>query len=272
MKARPFADAHLPDGAASMRKARGFEAQWMVAHDARPGIEGNACSLAWGINERIRVSVIIADDHPVTGHGIAQTLAAVPTIQVGAVVSNTTELIVKLDAGSYDVVVLDYVMPGQQYGDGLTLLAYLARRYPQLRIVTMTMLDSPPVFRAMQKIGVQCVVSKSDAMSHLVAAVHAAVTQGQYLSPTVVELLRRPGSGAASNLSKRESEIVRLFREGYKVTEIAEKLHRSKKTISAQKLAAMRKLGITRDADLIRYRETVEGLDVEGLTDARADG
>ena len=34
----------------------------------------------------------------------------------------------------------------------------------------------------------------------------------------------------------------------------------------------MRKLGITRDADLIRYRETVEGLDVEGLTDARADG
>ena len=192
MKARPFADAHLPDGAASMRKARGFEAQWMVAHDARPGIEGNACSLAWGINERIRVSVIIADDHPVTGHGIAQTLAAVPTIQVGAVVSNTTELIVKLDAGSYDVVVLDYVMPGQQYGDGLTLLAYLARRYPQLRIVTMTMLDSPPVFRAMQKIGVQCVVSKSDAMSHLVAAVHAAVTQGQYLSPTVVELLRRP--------------------------------------------------------------------------------
>ena len=211
-----------------------------------------------GINERIRVSVIIADDHPVTGHGIAQTLAAVPTIQVGAVVSNTTELIVKLDAGSYDVVVLDYVMPGQQYGDGLTLLAYLARRYPQLRIVTMTMLDSPPVFRAMQKIGVQCVVSKSDAMSHLVAAVHAAVTQGQYLSPTVVELLRRPGSGAASNLSKRESEIVRLFREGYKVTEIAEKLHRSKKTISAQKLAAMRKLGITRDADLIRYRETVE--------------
>ena len=47
--------------------------------------------------------------------------SAVPTIQVGAVVS-TTELIVKLDAGSYDVVVLDYVMPGQQYGDGLTLL------------------------------------------------------------------------------------------------------------------------------------------------------
>lgn len=37
------------------------------------------------------------------------------------------------------------------------------------------------------------------------------------------------------------------------MTEIAEKLHRSKKTISAQKLAAMRKLGISRDADLIRY-------------------
>ncbi len=48
MKARPVARAHLPDDGASMRKAIGFEAQRMAAHDARPGIEGNACSLAWG--------------------------------------------------------------------------------------------------------------------------------------------------------------------------------------------------------------------------------
>ncbi|WP_198351404.1 LuxR C-terminal-related transcriptional regulator, partial [Burkholderia ubonensis] len=65
--------------------------------------------------------------------------------------------------------------------------------------------------------------------------------------------LAKTDSDGGSVLSQRESEIVRLFRDGYKVSEIAEKLHRSKKTISAQKLAAMRKLGIARDADLIKF-------------------
>ena len=45
----------------------------------------------------------------------------------------------------------------------------------------------------------------------------------------------------------------RLFVPGLKVGEIAERLHRSKQTVSTQKLSAMRKLGIQRDADLIRY-------------------
>ncbi|ETP61476.1 LuxR family transcriptional regulator [Burkholderia dolosa PC543] len=173
------------------------------------------------------------------------------TIEVVAMVADTSMLIEKLDTSPCDVLVLDYVMPTGQYGDGLTLLAFLHRRYPKLRYVTVTMLNSPTVFRALQKLGVQCICSKSDALSHLVVAVHAAYSDGQYLSPSIASVLRKI-DGVDVMLSDRESEIVRLFREGYKVSEIAEKLHRSKKTISAQKLSAMRKLGITRDADLIR--------------------
>jgi two-component system capsular synthesis response regulator RcsB len=197
------------------------------------------------------VKVIVADDHPVTGHGIADALGGASTIEVVAIAADTSTLIEKLDTLPCDVLVLDYVMPAGQYGDGLTLLAFLRRRYPQLRYVTVTMLNSPTVFRALRKIGAQCICSKSDALSHLVGAVHAAYSNGQYLSPSVASILEKTDGGDAA-LSQRESEIVRLFREGYKVSEIAEKLHRSKKTISAQKLSAMRKLGITRDADLIR--------------------
>lgn len=176
-----------------------------------------------------------------------------PTIDVVAVVADTTTLIDTLDSTPCDVLVLDYVMPCGQYRDGQGLIALLHRRYPQLPIVTVTMLNSPPIFRALQHLSVQCIVSKSDAISHMVAAVHAAYSNGRYLSPTIAALLETADTGGSGALSPRESEIVRLFREGYKVAEIAEKLHRSKKTISAQKLAAMRKLGITRDADLIKY-------------------
>ncbi|MDN7994203.1 response regulator [Burkholderia orbicola] len=207
--------------------------------------------------DELSVRVIVADDHPVSGHGIAQILAEIPMINVVAVVPSTSALIEKLGATTCDVLVLDYVMPAGTHGDGQSIIEYLQRHHPDMRIVTVTMLNSPLVFRALQSLGVQCIVSKSDAMSHLVTAVHIAYGNGRYLSPTISGLLDHDDSGTTrvSALSPRESEIVRLFREGYKVTEIAEKLHRSKKTISAQKLAAMRKLGITRDADLIRYDE-----------------
>ncbi|WP_322041055.1 response regulator [Burkholderia diffusa] len=208
--------------------------------------------------DEFSVRVIVADDHPVSGYGIAQGLGSMPTIEVVSVVSDTAALIDRLDTTSCDVLVLDYVMPAGQYGDGQTLVSFLTRRYPQLRIVTVTMLNSPAVFRALQQLGVHCIASKSDAMSHMVAAVHAAYSNGAYLSPTIASLLAQADTGASTALSKRESEIVRLFREGYKVTEIADRLNRSKKTISAQKLAAMRKLGITRDADLIKYEGELE--------------
>ncbi|WP_423762348.1 response regulator [Burkholderia sp. NLJ2] len=214
--------------------------------------------------DEFSVRVIVADDHPVTGHGIAQTLNDMPTIEIVAVVPSAGALIEALDASPCDVLVLDYVMPSSEHGDGQALIGYLHRRYPDLRFVTVTMLNSPALFRALQTLGVRCICSKSDAMSHLVAAVHAAFAHGQYLSPTIASLLDNADQAGGNPLTRRESEIVRLFREGYKVTEIAERLHRSKKTISAQKLAAMRKLGITRDADLIKHEGPLEAPEQDG--------
>ncbi|VWD47639.1 response regulator [Burkholderia contaminans] len=210
----------------------------------------------------ILIRVIVADDHPVSARGVAETLTEIPAVDVVATVASTSELVEKLRTTSCDVLVLDYVMPAGRFGDGQSFVEYLRRHHPNLRIVTLTMLNSPTVFLALDSLGVQCVVSKSDAMLHLVTAVHIAFGNGRYLSPTISELLAHARSNAkrATALSRRETEIVRLFREGYKVTEIAEKLTRSKKTISAQKLAAMRKLGISRDADLIRYEEGAGGV------------
>ncbi|MGU7840020.1 response regulator [Burkholderia sp. AW33-5] len=208
--------------------------------------------------DEFSMRVLVVDDYPVTGNGIAQVLRGAPTIEVVAVVASTRTLVEQLDTSPCDVLLLDYVMPAEQHGDGQTLLAFLGRRYPALRFVTVTMLNSPAVFHAVRQLGVKCIVSRSDAMSHLIAAVHAAFSNGEYLSPTVSAALSGFDNGAIAELSQRVSEIVRLFREGYKVTEIAEKLHRSEKTISAQKLSAMRKLGVSRDVDLIRLDDGVD--------------
>lgn len=200
------------------------------------------------------VRVMVADDHPSSALGMSQALAGSSTIKLLGTVSNSTDLVAMLDEQQSDVLVVDYVMPGGKYGDGLALLSFLQRRYPALRLVTITMIDNPSVLLAIQKQGVGCILSKSDAISHLVGAVHAAFVGANYLSPFVKKLLEdcQPSAGVRT-LTAREIEVVRLYGAGLTVGEIAVQLHRSKQTISSQKSSAMKKLGIVRDADLIRY-------------------
>ena len=202
------------------------------------------------------VRVMVADDHPASALGISQALQGNSTIKLVGTVSNSTDLVAALDAQQSDVLVLDYVMPGGKYGDGLVLLSFLQRRYPALHIVTITMIDNPSVLRAIHKQGVSCILSKSDAISHLIGAVHAAYVGANYMSPFIKQTLQDVESEPATRaLTTREIEVVRLFGAGYTVGEIAAQLHRSKQTISSQKSSAMKKLGIVRDADLIRYND-----------------
>ncbi|MPV69578.1 response regulator [Burkholderia sp. BE17] len=202
------------------------------------------------------VRVMVADDHPASALGMSQSLQGNSTIKLVGTVSNSTDLVAALDAQQSDVLVLDYVMPGGKYGDGLVLLSFLQRRYPALHIVTITMIDNPSVLRAIHKQGVSCILSKSDAISHLIGAVHAAYVGANYVSPYIKKLLQDIESEpVARALTTREIEVVRLFGAGYTVGEIAAQLHRSKQTISSQKSSAMKKLGIVRDADLIRYND-----------------
>ncbi|AIO28435.1 response regulator [Burkholderia cepacia] len=202
------------------------------------------------------VRVMVADDHPASALGMSQSLQGNSTIKLVGTVSNSTDLVAALDAQQSDVLVLDYVMPGGKYGDGLVLLSFLQRRYPALHIVTITMIDNPSVLRAIHSQGVSCILSKSDAISHLIGAVHAAYVGANYMSPYIKQLLQDIESEpTARALTSREIEVVRLFGAGYTVGEIAAQLHRSKQTISSQKSSAMKKLGIVRDADLIRYND-----------------
>ena len=202
--------------------------------------------------------VVLADDHPGMVAGVGHSLSSVGTIQLTGTALNSTELIRILDKGGCDVLVSDYSMPGNEHGDGIAFFAFLQRRYPSLKLVVLTMLDNPAVLGALRGQGIRCIVSKSDAISYLIPAIHAAATGGTYYSPSIQNSMRvrnvdtRTGL-ALQPLSKRELEVVRLYASGLTVNEIAARVNRSKKTISTQKARAMQKLGIERDVDLLRY-------------------
>ena len=207
--------------------------------------------------ENFSIRVILADDHPTVISGLKAVLDPHKTVDIVATASNSTELIAALDSHHCDVLVSDYVMPNGDFGDGITLFSFLRRRYPDTRIVVHTMMDNPGVIRSLLKLGIQCILSKSDSANHVLTAIHGAYASGRYFSPSVSEVAWQVDVESSSHpkgaLTTREEEVVRLFVSGLTVNEIASTLKRSKQTISSQKSNAMKKLGIDSDTDLVKY-------------------
>lgn len=218
------------------------------------------------------LNIVVADDHPVLLAGMEHLLEAEPDLAIAGLVRDSTELVDLLSRTPVDVAVCDFSMPNGRYGDGVTLLRFLQRRFPALHLVVLTGMESPLVLRSIQRAGVSCIVSKSDPLEQLVPAVHAASRRQAFISAEIARLIVEDDPHddvqEVEALSKRESEVLRMFAEGLSVMQIAERVGRSRKTISTQKIAAMRKLGLQRDAEIFEYALT-HGL-VQASQNARA--
>jgi two-component system, NarL family, captular synthesis response regulator RcsB len=211
---------------------------------------------------RGKIRVVIADDHPVILLGARHALAQFPDIEVVAQARQSTDLVKALTGGPCDALVTDLAMPGGRHGDGLPLIGYVRRHFPVLPIVVLTMLENAALIQRLGEMGVIGVVSKSDDLAHIGLAVRYVTRGVPYAGPSVIAVRRafRMSGGVKvdhAHLSPREIEVIRLFASGMTVKEIAGRLHRSIKTVSSHKTAALRKLGLERDSELFQYAQSV---------------
>ncbi|MFH5255805.1 response regulator [Burkholderia semiarida] len=206
----------------------------------------------------MKIRLIIADDHPVLLLGVQHTLSDIPTISVVGLAQNSTELVELLERTPCNVLLTDYAMPGGEYGDGLSMLAFLRRRFPLLKIIVLTAGVSSGIVAELAKLGIQSVLNKVDDIGHLISAIHTVFAGAPYYSPgaqntePTAPSVYTPTASHGAKLTKREAEVIRLYVSGMSINEIASQMRRTKQTVSAQKQKAMRKLGIERDADLFR--------------------
>ena len=97
-------------------------------------VSGYSYLRAMDYKKYLKISVLLADDHPGIISGVRHELSGESEIALNGSVSNSTDLIKKLEEGGFDVLVSDYSMPTGQYGDGLHLFGYISRRFPRLVI------------------------------------------------------------------------------------------------------------------------------------------
>jgi len=203
--------------------------------------------------------IILADDHPIFRIGLRAVLEQIPGVHVVAEAGSPQQLIEHLQRMECDLLVTDFMMPVDQQNDGLKLLEQIRRHFPQLPILVVTMLNNAGLFRAMLDLGVKGLLSKASLAQELPQAIRGIPRGRTYLATSVEQLLLQEGVwrgdrlGASQALSPKELEVSRLLAAGHTVNEIAALLNRSKKTVSTQKVNAMRKLGVANDAALFLY-------------------
>lgn len=199
--------------------------------------------------------IVLADDHAVVLAGVRAVLERTePPIEIVGAAQGAEELIALLDRVPCDVLVTDFSMPSpSDHGqDGLRMLQTIRRTHPLLRVVVLTMLDNPSILRAIREMA-HGLISKRSDLRELPAAVAVVGAGRSYLSPMLQAALESESGRLETALTARETEVIRLFADGYSVSEIARRLNRSVKTISHQKADAMRKLGIDNHSQLYAY-------------------
>ncbi len=120
--------------------------------------------------------------------------------------------------------------------------------------------NNPAILSAVLDLDIEGIVLKQGAPTDLPEKALAALQKGKKFTPESVSRLLEKISASGygdKRLSPKESEVLRLFAEGFLVTEIAKKLNRSIKTISSQKKSAMMKLGVENDIALLNYLSSV---------------
>jgi two-component system capsular synthesis response regulator RcsB len=213
-----------------------------------------------GLKEVTVLQIIIADDHPVILMGLTALLKDQgDAFNVIAEAHNGADLLRLLSERACDLVITDFSMPDDRGSiDGLPLLRRLRSDYPDLPVIVLTMLSNPALIKNMLGMGVRGIVDKAAFARELLTAMRAVSNGRTYMSENLrgtsdASIQRAETGHDEVTLSAREAEVVRLFAGGLTVTQIAEKIHRSVKTVSQQKNDAMRKLGMTSNSELYEY-------------------
>jgi DNA-binding NarL/FixJ family response regulator len=202
------------------------------------------------------MKILIADDHPVVRQGLRQILAAEPDMVVVGEAKNaieTLDLARKLD---WDVVIIDYSMPGR---GGLDLLKDLKLAYPQRPVLVLSMHPEDSTAVSVLRAGGAGYVSKECASEELTIAIRKAVSGKRYVSATLAERLALEIGGGDSkklpheSLSDREYRVMWLIASGKSIKDIAEELMLSPNTISTYRARILKKLNLENNAALVRY-------------------
>lgn len=200
-----------------------------------------------------RISVLIADDHPVIIEGLTTALSR-HGIEVAGQATTTGEVVARYEQLAPDVVVLDVRF--REEATGLDVAAELLDRHPDAKIVFYSQFDQDDVIRDAYRAGGRGFVTKTKAPAVLADAIRQVQEGKTQFLPEIAERLAllgvRGDDSPRAKLDAREFQVFCMMAAGATNAEIAGAIGLSLKTISTTSQNIKDKLKVQRQADLTR--------------------
>ena len=200
------------------------------------------------------IRVFLADDHPLVREGLHRIVRDESILRVVGEAADGFSLLQQLETTQVDVLLLDISMPGPGF---LELMSRIQSRYPDLKILIVSMHPEALYAERALKAGARGYVSKRQSVEELSRAIIRINSGGTYVSGGPEGPMRFDAAPAESSqvatLSTREFEILVQLANGQGITQIAGALSLSPKTVSTYRLRVLQKLGLETNADLVRF-------------------
>lgn len=201
------------------------------------------------------IRILIADDHAIVRAGLKQFIADQLDMQVTGEAATGAETIALVRSQDFDIVLLDISMPDK---NGIDTLKSVKQIRPDLPVLILSGHAEEQYAVNLLRAGASGYLNKETASTQLVGAVRTAVQGRKYVSPTLAQVLAEGISGSGDeplhgSLSQREFQIFCKLAGGQAVSQIADELHLSVKTVSTYRTRVLEKMGMKSNADLTYY-------------------
>jgi len=201
------------------------------------------------------IRILITDDHAMVRQGLVQILEKSGEMKVVAEFANGSDALNWLLRNECDVALLDIAMPGL---NGIDLLKCLQERHAKLPVLIISAYPEEQYAVRLIKAGAAGYLNKECAPEEIVDAVRTIASGKKYVSAAVANMLVNEIAAPHEKLlhetlSNREYQIFQLLAQANTVTNIAEMLHLSSKTISTYRSRILEKMQLHNNAELMRY-------------------
>jgi len=201
------------------------------------------------------LKILIADDHPIVRQGLKQILSEEFEIEALGEAKNSQEVLDLVRKENWDMAVLDITMPGR---GGLDILKELKSQYPKLPVLMLSMHPEDQYAVRVLKAGAAGYLTKESVQGELVKAIKKILGGGKYVSPSLAEkmafdLETKTEKPLHETLSDREYQVMLLIGSGKTVSQIAEELSLSVKTIDTYRTRILEKMKMKTNAELMHY-------------------
>lgn len=200
------------------------------------------------------INIIIADDHPILRKALVGVLNSIDNFRITAEVKSVEELIKTIDKVHYDIILLDLTIP--QKG-GIWALTQIMDQDIDNKIIIFSASNEKQIVLSTLNLGAMGFVNKESDTDEIIDAINEVYKGNIYISPSIEKIINKEISNIKNKktkkLSKRELQCFALSGEGKTITQIAEILGLSVKTVSTYKTRIFSKLGINNNSELIRF-------------------